>query len=96
MTQFADKCGILGQLWQEYRDDDNFTEFIEYNDLGLPLAFFIAEGLVHETPLAEQYVNETFDLFIAAIDLTEEEIGELDTLNLVLDAAIMKKENKPE
>lgn len=94
MTQFADKCGILGQLWQDYRDDEDFKEFIEYNDLGLPLAFFIAEGMVHETPLAEQYVDETFDLFITAIDLTEEEIGELDNLNDVLDAALMKKKNK--
>ena len=94
MTQFADKCGILGQLWSDYRDDEDFKEFIEYNDLGLPLAFFIAEGMVHETPLAEQYVDETFDLFITAIDLTEEEIGELDNLNDVLDAALMKKKNK--
>ena len=50
--------------------------------------------MLFRSPLAEQYVDETFDLFITAIDLTEEEIGELDNLNDVLDAALMKKKNK--
>lgn len=96
MTQFADKCGILGQLWADYRDDEDFKAFIDYNDLGLPLAYFIAEGMVHETPLAEQYVDETWNLFIQSIDLTEQEIGEIDNLNDLLDAALMKKNNKQE
>lgn len=94
MTQFADKAGILGTLWMDYRDDEDFADFINYNDIGLPLAFFIAEGMVQSTPLAEQFVNETFELFIAALEVTEEEVGEIDNLNDLLELAINKKKSK--
>jgi hypothetical protein len=93
--QFADKCGILGQFWITYRDDEDLKGFTEYNDVGLPLAYFIAEGLVKETPLSEQYIDETFELFLDAIDLTEEEAGEVDNLLEIMDIAYEKK-NGPE
>lgn len=88
---FADKCGILGQFWITYRDDEDLKGFTEYNDVGLPLAYFIAEGLVKETPLSEQYIDETFELFLDAIDLTEEEMGESDNLLDIMDIAYEKK-----
>lgn len=87
---FSDKCGILGQFWFEYRDDDKLGEFISYNDVGLPLAWFIATGVVTPNPMAEDYVNETFDLFIAAMDITEEEIEGVDNLNDLLEIAEKK------
>lgn len=80
-TPFADKCGILGRFWIEFREDEELKNFIEYNDVGLPIAYFIAEGLVKETPLSEQYINETFDLLLAAIELTEEEVDGIDNLD---------------
>jgi hypothetical protein len=79
-TPFADRCGILGRFWIEYREDEELKTFLEYNDVGLPIAYFIAEGLVKETPLSEQYINETFDLLLAAVELTEEEIEGIDNL----------------
>jgi hypothetical protein len=78
---FADKCGILGRFWIEFRQDEELKTFLEYNDVGLPIAYFIAEGLVKETPLSEQYINETFDLLLAAIEVTEEEIDGIDNLD---------------
>jgi len=36
---YADKTGLLGQLWIDYRDDENFSLFMEYNDIGLPLSY---------------------------------------------------------
>jgi len=89
---FSDKCGILGQFWFEYRDDDKLGEFISYNDVGLPLAWFIATGVVTPNPMAEDYVNETFNLFIAALNVTEEELGEVDNLNDLLAIAEAKAE----
>lgn len=80
-TPFADKCGILGRFWIEFRQDEELKTFLEYNDVGLPIAYFIAEGLVKETPLSEQYINETFDLLLAAIEVTEEEIDGIDNLD---------------
>jgi hypothetical protein len=89
---FSDKCGILGQFWFEYRDDDKLGEFISYNDVGLPLAWFIATGVVTPNPIAEDYVNETFDLFIAALNVSEDELGEVDNLNDLLAIAEAKAE----
>lgn len=84
-VSFSDRCGILGQFWIQYRDDENLKVFTEYNDIGLPLAYFIASGLVTPNPMAEDYVNESFDMFISALELTEEDIEGLDNLNDVLD-----------
>lgn len=89
---FSDKCGILGQFWFEYRDDDKLGDFISYNDIGLPLSWFIATGVVTPNPMAEDYVNETFNLFIAAMNITEAELEGVDNLNDLLAIAEAKAE----
>lgn len=91
-TPSADKAGILGQFWMEFRDDEALQDFIEFNDMGLPLAFFVSSGIVQDTPMSEQYIAETFDLFLIALEITEDEIEGLDNLNDVLDYARSKKE----
>ena len=72
-TTFDNKALILGQLWINYKDEDEFSDFFDYNDLGLPLAFAFAEGIINHTPSLEQYVNETWDLLIEGMEL--EDIG---------------------
>lgn len=91
---FSDKCGILGQFWFEYRDDEKLQEFISYNDIGLPLAWFIATGVVTPNPMAEDYVNETFNLFMAALEVSEEELDGLDNLNDILALVEAKQADK--
>lgn len=91
---FADKTGILGQLWIDFREDDNFKAFMEYNDIGVPMAYYLAEGLVTGlTPLGEQYVEETIDMMFKLLDITEAEVDELHEINLttVLEMAYDKK-----
>jgi len=87
-VDFADKCGILGQFWFEYRDDE------KYNDIGLPLSWFISTGVVTPNPIAEDYVNETFALFLAALELTEDDVDGLDNLNDVLELVESNLEDK--
>lgn len=36
-TAYEYQVAILAELWMGYRDDAEFVEFIEYNDLGLLL-----------------------------------------------------------
>lgn len=94
-VSFSDKCGILGQFWIQYRDDENLKVFTEYNDIGLPLAYFIAAGLVTANPIAEDYVNETFNMFVAALELTEEDLNGINDLDTLLDrSAILKDEDE--
>jgi hypothetical protein len=91
---FADKTGILGQLWIDFREDVNFSAFMDYNDIGVPMAYYVAEGLVTSlTPLGEQYVEESIDMMFKLLEITEAEVDELDEINLteVLNLAYEKK-----
>lgn len=63
----------MGQLWQDYRHESDFEDFVEYNDLGLPLAYFISQEIVKSSPQAEIYINETFELFILALEADPDE-----------------------
>jgi hypothetical protein len=66
-TDLASKCDILTDLWINHSQDERFDDFVEINDLGLPLAYFIANGVVEITPLASDIIDATFtdllDLF---------------------------------
>jgi len=91
----ADKSGIMAELWMNYRDDKNFSDFFGYNDIGLPISYYLAEGLITElSPLGEQYILETCDMFLAMLDVTEEDVDSLVDINLdaVLKLSTEKKD----
>ena len=77
-TTYENKCLILSDIWLNYRNDTEFVDFIEYNDLGLPLAYAIAEGIVDSTELATNFINETFDLLLAGMDIEDTGFDSLD------------------
>ena len=66
-TDFSNKVTILAELWMNYRDDDELRDFMEYNDLGLPMAYLLMNELVLPTEKSELYINETFDLILCNI-----------------------------
>lgn len=71
-TTFSNKALILADLWLNFRNDEEFRDFSEYNDLGLPLSYMIANDIVKSTPIAEKFVNETFDLLLAGLGIQED------------------------
>lgn len=71
-TTFENKCDILADVWLTYRNDEEFTDFISYNDIGLPLAYVLSNGIVDRTEVAERFVNETFNLFLAGLGIDED------------------------
>ena len=79
-TNYTDKCSILAELWLNYRSDEEFQEFIEYNDLGLPLAYAIDNSIVKSTEMAQRFVEETFDLFLASLSVEDTGFDNLDEL----------------
>jgi hypothetical protein len=80
---FADKAGIMATLWLEFKEDEDFSAFVDYNDIGLPLAYCQANGLVKETtPLGEQYILETTNMFFDLLEITEAEVDELEDQSL--------------
>lgn len=71
-TPFSNKAEILGELWMSYRLDPEFKDFIDYNDLGLPMAYALSENIVTATPLLEQYLEETWDLLLEGLGIEED------------------------
>ena len=88
MTDFVTQCVILGELYENYKEEKDFKAFIEYNDLGLPLAYLTAQGLIVEvSDDGRRYIADTFEMFIKSIKLTEDDIIEGMTLDEVLELA---------
>jgi hypothetical protein len=79
-TPFSNKCEILGELWLKYRSEPEFEDFIDYNDLGLPVAYAIANDIVKSTDLAKSFVEETFDLLITSLEVEDTGWNNLDEL----------------
>jgi hypothetical protein len=77
---FENKITILAELWMNYRDDEELQDFVEYNDLGLPLAYFLMNEIVLPSQQAAVYIDETYDLFIASLQVADKEWKSLDEL----------------
>jgi len=72
-TTFSDKCAILAEVWLDYRNDEQFQDFIEYNDLGLPLAYAVYTDMITPKDLANKMINETFDVLVAGLGYESDE-----------------------
>ena len=82
---FSSKCEILSELWMNYRADEDFGDFIEYNDLGLPMAYMVHSSLVTPLDEARVLIEETYSLLINALNVPED--NDFTTLNELFKAA---------
>jgi hypothetical protein len=75
-TTFDNKIAILADLWMIYRDEPEWKDFIDFHDLGLPLAFMLDNNLIYRNTItatpAEELINETFALLLKGLDITED------------------------
>lgn len=74
------KITILAELWMNYRDDEELQDFIEYNDIGLPLAYLLMNEIVLPSEQSAIYISETYDLFIASLGIADKEWESLDEM----------------
>ncbi len=79
-TSFTNKISILAELWMNYREDDHLDDFMEYNDLGLPMAYLLMNEIVLPSEQSEVYINETFDLLLSALSIEDKGFQSLDEL----------------
>ena len=77
---FENKVTILAELWMNYRDDDELKDFIEYNDIGLPLAYLLMNEIVLPSEQSAIYINETYDLFVSSLAVEDKEWQSLDEM----------------
>lgn len=89
-TPFSKRCEILSDIWLNYRKDKEFQDFVDYNDLGLPLSYLITVDLVTPSPDAKVFVDETWDVLLSALEI--EDIG-FETVNDMFEASAMGEED---
>ena len=70
----------------QHKSDNEMADFFAYNDIGVPLAFAFAEGIVNHTPTLEQYINESFDLFLEALNIEDAGFDDLQDMWDALEA----------
>jgi hypothetical protein len=88
VVSFETKVNILSDLYENYRTDKGFKAFIEFNDLGLPLAYFLRDGLIIEISAdAVRYIEETWELLIGSIDVSQDKLTDGMTLDDLLNLA---------
>lgn len=88
MVSFETKVNILSDLYENYRTDKGFKTFIEYNDLGLPLAYFLRDGLIIEISAdAIRYIEETWDLLLGSVNVSQDKLTDGMTLDDLLNLA---------
>ena len=80
MTDFSNICEILGELYSNYRDDEQFEEFIDYNDLGLPLSYFVKEELAVATDEGIESIQQAWTEFLELIGAEDKGFTDLDSL----------------
>jgi hypothetical protein len=82
-TKIKQKIFILSELWQEYKGDSDWSDFFDYSDIGLPMAFMIDQKLVKETNAGNKFINQTFELLVEELGFDED--LEWDSLEQMID-----------
>jgi hypothetical protein len=91
---FMRKSKILAQFLDEIEEDEDLQAFIKHNDVGLPLARFISAGLATPLPQAYTYVNETYEMFIDAMEVSEIEASGANDFNELMVIVEQKKNER--
>jgi hypothetical protein len=73
INELNNKIAVLADLYLNYRDEEQFKEFADYNDIGLPIAHLVHTGLCTMNKSGEIYVEETYDLLVTAMGVDPEE-----------------------
>lgn len=71
-TTYADMAHILGRFWINERDNEAFEEYIGFNDLGLPLAYSLSEGIIESNPMVESHITDSFNMLLSILKIEDE------------------------
>jgi len=90
-TTFSNKCDILSTLYIFHKGTDNeaWSEFFTWADIGLPLAYSVAEGYATAKPEGKEIVESTWKVFCDMISIDP------DALYTSLESAFEASPNPP-
>jgi hypothetical protein len=90
LTTFENKSLILSDLWLNFRDEEAFEDFIKYNDLALPFAFALSEGLISQNePGVNTFIEDAWKMLLAILKVDDEE-KDYESLTELFDDSIEK------
>lgn len=69
---FLKKCQVLAEFWSKYKDNELLADIVNYNNLGLPLAFMHENNLCIATDEGIGYINDTFNYLVEIAESKEE------------------------
>lgn len=79
--ELKDKAEIIIQFTQDSFDDEQYDDFFDYNDLGVPLAVAVFNELVILTSEGIKLFNETWEDLCKLFDRDpEQEYSSIDDL----------------
>lgn len=87
-TSLEIRSKILSDLWLEHRNDPDFADLMEYCDIGFPLAYALAYGIITSNEQVDKFVNEAFDQFLETVEIEDEGYESLKEVFLQLDLAL--------
>ena len=80
---FEGKCEILHDLYMERGGDEEYSEFISTNDIGIPLAYMVVMGAAVPTEAGILDVEYTYMNFCELLGI--DSYGDYDSLDAMID-----------
>lgn len=80
MTDFKSICEILREIHILNADESLWEEFCQFNDIGVPLAYLVAESLAIPTDAGIEMITGTWDLLMKGLETEDEGFKNLSEL----------------
>lgn len=84
-TPFSSKVEILNDFYMDYSGSDQYADFIEIHDLGLPAAVLSFNGSATLTEIGIKNVEETWIDFCELLEI--DHYGEYESLESMIEFA---------
>jgi hypothetical protein len=85
MVEYPAKVRILAQLHRDWSKDEEFTDFVAFNNVSLPLAYMDDEGLAEPTAEGEKFIEHAFEMLLEYLGVDDAEIA-FETVDDMMDA----------
>lgn len=89
-TNYMSKVNILATFWIDFSaeeglegfdgDFEDLFDFVEYSDVGLPLAYMEANGIATPTQRGRDFIEETFAGLLSLLAVSDEGFESLEEM----------------
>jgi hypothetical protein len=84
--ELLDKANIIAEVWGAFGEQEEWQDFFEYFDLGIPFAYGLANGFILDlSPDGEQSIEDTWDSLCTILGLDPQ--GEWEDTTSFLNSA---------